>query len=180
MLPPKLVRRLVLAPLVLVVTVGLLVLLPGLVILAAAASPLLPGRWRALRLLWFSLVWLAMESVALFACLALWVASGFGGRLSSEPYLERHYALMRWWLAVVFRVASRTFRLRIEIEEPELTPEEAGARLTRPVIVLSRHAGPGVLFGREWIDVALPVHAHRRHLTKRSIKSARLAARGIL
>ena len=100
MLPPKLVRRLVLAPLVLVVTVGLLVLLPGLVILAAAASPLLPGRWRALRLLWFALVWLAMESVALFACLALWVASGFGGRLSSEPYLERHYALMRWWLAV--------------------------------------------------------------------------------
>ena len=44
MLPPKLVRRLVLAPLVLVVTVGLLVLLPGLVLLAAAASPLLPGR----------------------------------------------------------------------------------------------------------------------------------------
>ena len=146
MLPPKLVRRLVLAPLLLVVTVALLVLLPALVILAAAASPLLPGRWRALRLLWFALVWLAMESVALFACLALWVASGFGGRLSSEGYLDRHYALMRWWLGVVFRVASRTFRLRIEIEEPELTPEEARARLTRPVIVLSRHAGPGDSF----------------------------------
>ena len=81
MLPPRIVRRLVLAPLVLIITVGL-VLLPGLVILAAAASPLLPGRWRALRLLWFGLVWLAMESVALFACLALWVASGFGGRLA--------------------------------------------------------------------------------------------------
>jgi 1-acyl-sn-glycerol-3-phosphate acyltransferase len=146
MLPPRIVRRLVLAPLVLVITIGLVVLLPGLVILAAAASPLLPGRWRALRLLWFGLVWLAMESVALFACLALWVASGFGGRLASEPYLERHYALMRWWLAVVFRVAARTFRLRIEIEEPELTPEEARARLTRPVIVLSRHAGPGDSF----------------------------------
>jgi 1-acyl-sn-glycerol-3-phosphate acyltransferase len=145
-LPPRIVRRLVLAPLVLVITVGLLVLLPGLVILAAAASPLLPGHWRALRLLWFGLVWLAMESVALFAALALWVASGFGGRLSSEEYLERHYALMRWWLAVVFRVAARTFRLRIEIEEPELTPEEARARLTRPVIVLSRHAGPGDSF----------------------------------
>jgi 1-acyl-sn-glycerol-3-phosphate acyltransferase len=145
-LPPRIVRRLVLAPLLLVVTVGLVVLLPGLVVLAAAASPLLPGRWRALRLLWFGLVWLAMESVALFACLALWVASGFGGRLSSEEYLERHYALMRWWLAVVFRVATRTFRVRIEIEEPELTPAEARARLTRPVIVLSRHAGPGDSF----------------------------------
>jgi 1-acyl-sn-glycerol-3-phosphate acyltransferase len=167
-LPPRIVRRLVLAPLVLVVTVGLLVLLPGLVILAAAASPLLPGRWRALRLLWFALVWLAMESVALFACLALWVASGFGGRLSSEPYLERHYALMRWWLAVVFRVAARTFRLRIEIEEPELTPEEARARLTRPVIVLSRHAGPG--------DSFLLVH----HLLSRYRRKPRIVMKAAL
>src|SRR5215212_11366698 len=113
MLPPKLVRRLVLAPLVLVVTVALVVLLPAVVLLAAAASPLLPGRWRALRLLWFALVWLAMESVALFACLALWVASGFGGRLSSEPYLERHYAMMRWWLRTLFDVATHAFRVRI-------------------------------------------------------------------
>src|SRR4029453_14432528 len=106
MLPPKLVRRLILAPLVLVVTVALLVLLPGLVILAAAASPLLPGRWRALRLLWFGLVWLAMESVALFACLALWVASGFGGRLGTEEFLDRHYDLIPWGLAVCFRVGT--------------------------------------------------------------------------
>ena len=168
MLPPRVVRRLVLAPLVLVITVGLLVLLPGLVILAAAASPLLPGRWRALRLLWFALVWLAMESVALFACLALWIASGFGGRLSSEASLERHYALMRWWLGVVFRVATRAFRLRIEIEEPELTPEEAGARLTRPVIVLSRHAGPG--------DSFLLVH----HLLSRYQRKPRIVMKAAL
>jgi 1-acyl-sn-glycerol-3-phosphate acyltransferase len=146
MLPPRIVRRLVLAPLVLVVTVALLVLLPGLLVLAAAASPLLPGRWRALRLLWFGLVWLAMESVALFACLGLWVASGFGGRLGTEEYQDRHYALMRWFLRTLFDVATHAFRLRIEIEEPELTPEEARARLTRPVIVLSRHAGPGDSF----------------------------------
>ena len=80
-LPPRIVRRLVLAPLVLVITLFLITGLPVLLLLAAAASPLLPGRWRALRLLWFGLVWLAMESVALFACLALWIASGFGGRL---------------------------------------------------------------------------------------------------
>jgi 1-acyl-sn-glycerol-3-phosphate acyltransferase len=145
-LPPRIVRRLVLAPLLLVITVALLLGLPFLVILAAAASPLLPGRWRALRLLWFGLVWLAMESVALFACLALWVASGFGGRLATEEYQERHYALMRWFLRTLFDVATHAFRVRIEIEEPELTPEEARARLTRPVIVLSRHAGPGDSF----------------------------------
>jgi 1-acyl-sn-glycerol-3-phosphate acyltransferase len=168
MLPPKLVRRVVLAPLVLVVTVALLVLLPGLLILAAAASPLLPGRWRALRLLWFGLVWLAMESVALFACLALWVASGFGGRLGIEESQDRHYALMRWWLGVVFRVATRTFRVRIEIEEPELTAAEARARLTHPVIVLSRHAGPG--------DSFLLVH----HLLSRYRRKPRIVMKAAL
>jgi 1-acyl-sn-glycerol-3-phosphate acyltransferase len=120
--------------------------LPVLLILAAAASPLLPGRWRALRLLWFGLVWLALESVALFACLALWVASGFGERLHTEPFQERHYAIMRWFLAILFWVATRVFRLTVEVEEPRLTPQEAAARLTRPVIVLSRHAGPGDSF----------------------------------
>jgi 1-acyl-sn-glycerol-3-phosphate acyltransferase len=167
-LPPRIVRRLVLAPLLLVITVALVVLLPGLVILATVASPLLPGRWRALRLLWFGLVWLAMESVALFACLALWVASGFGGRLGSEAWLDRHYALMRWWLAVVFRVATRTFRVRIEIEEPDLTPAEARARLTRPVIVLSRHAGPG--------DSFLLVH----HLLSRYRRKPRIVMKAAL
>jgi 1-acyl-sn-glycerol-3-phosphate acyltransferase len=145
-LPPRIVRRLVLAPLVLVITIALLTGLPFLLILAAAASPLLPGRWRALRLLYFGLAWLAMESVALFACLALWVASGFGGRLGTEQFQARHYALIRWFLHTLFDVATHAFRLRIEIEEPELTPAEARARLTRPVIVLSRHAGPGDSF----------------------------------
>jgi 1-acyl-sn-glycerol-3-phosphate acyltransferase len=145
-LPPRIVRRLLLGPLLLVVTVAVGINLPLLVIVAAAASPWLPGRWRALRLLWFGLVWLALESVTLSVCLALWVASGFGERLHSEPYQERHYAIMRWFLATLFRVATRAFRLRVEVEEPELTPQEARARLTRPVIVLSRHAGPGDSF----------------------------------
>ncbi|HEX8134176.1 MAG TPA: hypothetical protein VF880_12220, partial [Actinomycetes bacterium] len=121
MLPPRLVRRLVLAPLLIVVTVAVIVTLPLLALVAAAASPWLPGRWRALRLLWFGLVWLTLESVALFVCLGLWVASGFGGRLDTEPYLARHYGVMRWFLAALFRVATRAFRLRVEVEEPAPT-----------------------------------------------------------
>src|SRR4029453_14308542 len=132
---------------------------PGGGRLAAAAWPLAgpgaagggggfggPGGGGALRLVWFGLVWLAMESVALFACLALWVASGFGGRLATEEYQERHYALMRWFLRTLFDVATHAFRVRIEIEEPELTPEEARARLTHPGTVLTPHAGPGASF----------------------------------
>jgi 1-acyl-sn-glycerol-3-phosphate acyltransferase len=146
MLPPRIVRRLVLAPLLPVLTIALIVTMPLLLLVAAAASPRLPGRWRALRLLWFGLIWLALESAALVVCLGLWVASGFGGRLRSEAYQDRHYALMRWFLATLFDMATRTFRLTVTIEEPELTAEEAAARLARPVIVLSRHAGPGDSF----------------------------------
>ncbi len=146
MLPPRILRRLLLAPLLLALTVAVIVTLPPLVLLAAAVSPWLPGRWRALRLLWFALVWLVLESAALFACLGLWITSGFGGRLQSEPYRERHYAVMRWFLDLIFKAATSVFRLRIEVREPELSAEELAARLTRPVIVLSRHAGPGDSF----------------------------------
>ena len=146
MLPPRIVRRLLLAPALLALTVVVIVTLPPLLLLAAAVSPWLPGRWRALRLLWFALVWLVLESAALSACLGLWVTSGFGGRLRSEPYQERHYAVMRWFLDVVFQVATGVFRLRVDVQEPEPTPAELAARLTRPVIVLSRHAGPGDSF----------------------------------
>ena len=57
--------------------------------------------------------------------------------------MERHYGLVRWFLATLFARAVKVFRLRVQIEEPPTTAEELAARLTRPVIVLSRHAGPG-------------------------------------
>ena len=44
------VRRFVLGPVVIAVTVALLLTLPVWLLVAAAASPVLPGRWRALRL----------------------------------------------------------------------------------------------------------------------------------
>jgi 1-acyl-sn-glycerol-3-phosphate acyltransferase len=146
MVPPRLIRRLVLAPIVMVIALALIVLFPVLALVAAVLGLVhlsRPGRMRGLRLLWFAVVWLASETAALFACLGLWVASGFGGRMRTEPYQNRNYATIRWFLDHVYRAAEHTFGLRVEIEEPEATPEERIARLSRPVIVLSRHAGPG-------------------------------------
>ena len=45
---------------------------------------------------------------------------------------------MRWFLDLMYRGAERTYGLRAEVDEPELTPQERLARLPRPVIVLSR------------------------------------------
>ncbi len=145
-MPPRIVRRLLFAPLVVVIAVAFLVLLPLLALLAVVFVPSRPGRRRVLRLLCFGVAWLVAEAATLFASLGLWIASGFGGRLRSELYQERHYQLVGWFLAKLMGVATRVFRLTMEIEEPPLTPEEAAARLTRPVIVLSRHAGPGDSF----------------------------------
>jgi 1-acyl-sn-glycerol-3-phosphate acyltransferase len=167
MVPPRLVRRIVLTPLLIVIAAAVVVLFPPLALLALAfglargsrpghsgsaaprsappgqtrASRL--GRLRALRLLSFALIWVVAETAALFMCLALWITSGFGGRLRTEPYQSRHYAIMEWYLGRLYGAAVRTLGLRIEVHEPELTTGEQAARLARPVIVLSRHAGPG-------------------------------------
>jgi len=146
MVPPRMVRRLVLAPLAIVVAAAMVVLFPPLALLAlllGALSRSRPHRMRALRLLSFALIWLAAETATLFMCLGLWLASGFGGRLRTEPYRARHYALMEWYLNRLYTAAAGTLGLRVEVDEPPLTPEEQAARLARPVIVLSRHAGPG-------------------------------------
>jgi 1-acyl-sn-glycerol-3-phosphate acyltransferase len=71
------------------------------------------------------------------------VISGFGGRMHTEPYQSRHYAVVRRFLERLCRGAERAYGLRLEVEEPELSGEERVARAARPVIVLCRHSGPG-------------------------------------
>ena len=149
MLPPRLLRRLVLAPLVIALAIALVVLSPLIALLAVTFSLVRrspSGRMRGVRLLLFALAWLTAETATLFMCLGLWLVSGFGGRMHTEPFQSRHYAVMRWFLDVIYNTATGTFGLRVEVDEPELTAEEQAARLARPIIVLSRHAGPGDSF----------------------------------
>jgi 1-acyl-sn-glycerol-3-phosphate acyltransferase len=141
------VRRLVLAPVTVVVAVAVAVLFPLLALLMFALSLAglrWPRRMRGLRLLCFALTWLAADAAALFMSAGLWITSRFGGWLSTKPYQDRHYEIMRWFLQVVYSAAVRLFGLRIEVTGPECDPAgEDGAAAARPVIVLSRHAGPG-------------------------------------
>jgi len=146
MLPPRIVRRLVLAPLVFVLAVAAVIGLPLLALVALVASVPARKQRRGLRVLSLGLAWLVLESAALIACLALWIASGFGGRMRTAPFQNRHYSVVRWFLSSLYSVATKAFGLRVDIEEPPATPEEMSRRLTRPVVVLSRHAGPGDSF----------------------------------
>lgn len=132
------IRRTVGAVLVVVLTVLFLAVLPVSLVVAAVVSPFSTGRWRPLRLLWILTVQLVLESVVLLALLALGVASGFGWKIHTPWFERRHYLLARWWLVRLFREARRVLRLKVTTEGPR--PDASPGQ---PLLVCSRHAGPG-------------------------------------
>lgn len=135
------VRRFVVAPAMVALAVVVWVTLPLWLIVAAALAPVLPGRWRALRLLWIFVVYLTTESVVLTVMLGLWLAAGFGRRIRT-PYFEGiHYDLIQGVMWVFFLEARRVLALRIVTDGP--SPD---AHPGKPIIVACRHAGPGDSF----------------------------------
>jgi 1-acyl-sn-glycerol-3-phosphate acyltransferase len=141
-LPPRWVRRVVLAPAVVLLAVAVATTLPVWLLLAAALSPLLPGHLRPLRLLWICVVYLALDATALVAMFALWLASGFGWKKRSPPFQRAHYRLAGWFLRVLFAQAEWVLRLRIDVVGTD--PDTAAPG--RPELVVCRHAGPGDSF----------------------------------
>ena len=139
--PPKLVRRLLIAPLVVAVEVVLILLSPLVLLVALVASPI-AGGLRPLRAAVIAYAGLARHMAALFLCLGLWVASGFGSRLGTPAMQRAHYDLMRWFVSGVYETIKGLARVRVEV----VASEAAGAVLSRhdrPVLLLGRHAGEG-------------------------------------
>ncbi len=146
MLPPRRVRRLS-GPLLLGALVAAVTLLPALVVVAAVVSVWLPGRWRALRLLCFVLVYLALEVAGLAVAAVLWALSGFGRRLDAPACRAAHYTTLRLLLDVLMRAARRLFALRVVTDGASWSPLDDGQPgSTNAMVVLSRHAGPGDSF----------------------------------
>ncbi len=134
-------RRFVVAPALIGLTVALWVTLPLWLVGAAALSRLMPGRWRALRLLWLAVVYLTFETLLLAVMLGLWLASGFGWKIRSPYFAGIHYDLVHGTLIVFFREARRVLALRIRTDGPHPPRVPEG-----PVLVMCRHAGPGDSF----------------------------------
>ncbi|WP_196780947.1 hypothetical protein [Nocardioides sambongensis] len=139
--PPRLVRRLVLAPavvllaLLLVPTTAMLALVVG-----AALTWVLPGRLRVVRVLWMAAFYVIWDALAVVLLFGLWVASGFGIGLH-RPWCRRaHVQLARRMLDLLFWQAAWTLRLTIKVEVEDLALPDV------PLLVVSRHAGPGDSF----------------------------------
>jgi hypothetical protein len=135
-LPPKSVRRLIVAPLIFALCVVLLALCIVLLPVAVIVDVFVRGSWRTVRMVAFGAFYLFMEIVGLVAMLGLWIWFGFGLRLRTERSIEAHYRFMQWWILRMYRAVSLLFGLRINIEERP-TPQPG------PVLVFCRHAGPG-------------------------------------
>jgi 1-acyl-sn-glycerol-3-phosphate acyltransferase len=145
-LPPRRVRR-VTGPLLVGALVAGVLLLPVLAVVAVVASLFLPGRLRALRLLAFALVYLALEVAGLAAAAVLWVLSGFGRRLGTPGSRAAHYTVLRLLLDTLMRTAQRLFALRLVTDGTSWSPLDDGVPgSTNAMVVLSRHAGPGDSF----------------------------------
>jgi 1-acyl-sn-glycerol-3-phosphate acyltransferase len=140
-LPPRWLRRLLIDPAVVLGVLVALVSLPVVVIAGAFLSRYVPGRWRIPRIVWFLFLYLLVEAASLIVMFLFWIASGFGWKLK-EPFWERaHYTLFGWMLRRV--VASAKFTFKISFLREGEAPRTVGSAGRRPILVLSRHAGPG-------------------------------------
>jgi 1-acyl-sn-glycerol-3-phosphate acyltransferase len=142
--PPLLVRRVVLAPLVFAVELAAIVASPLLALAAALASPLTGGAWRPLRVVAIAVAFLARHLLTMLGCLALWVAGGFGvgERSRSRRILDAHHELLRWFVSGVNRQIRRVARVEVDVSE-SAEAQDVLSDAAGPVIVLSRHAGEG-------------------------------------
>ena len=135
-------RRVVIAPGLVLGVLAIVLTLPVVVMVAAFISRYVPGRWRILRIVWFLFLYLLVEAASLTMMFSLWLLSGFGLKIDRPAFVEAHYVLMGWMLRRVVASAKFTFKLNIIREgSPSFTRGRRGG--PRPVMVLSRHAGPG-------------------------------------
>lgn len=140
-LPPKIVRRLILDPAT-VVLAALVVWFWPFVVLGVLILAVIPKVGRITRVLSVVLFYIVLESMAVVTLFALWGASGFGRHLQSPAVQRAHYRLIAWILRVLFGFGRWALKLTIVYSGAgpgTMTPD-------LPLIVASRHAGPGDSF----------------------------------
>ncbi|MEG3614502.1 1-acyl-sn-glycerol-3-phosphate acyltransferase [Isoptericola haloaureus] len=142
MLPPRWARRVVLAPLVVALAVLMVpTTLMFAIVVGGVLTWVVPGGLRALRLLWMAAFYVVWDATALLAMFGLWLAAGCGLFTDRPWYRRAHVRLARGMLALFFWQVRWTLRLRIQLDLPS-----PGTLPDAPVVVLSRHAGPGDSF----------------------------------
>jgi 1-acyl-sn-glycerol-3-phosphate acyltransferase len=114
-------------------TAGLVVLVPGALVVDLVRRVASGRRPVALRLVAVGWAYLLAESAGLVALAAIWLTAGRPGPARARRLLERTYTVQRWWARSLFRAVTAAFGLRWSVRGAEHVPPG-------PVIVLMRHA----------------------------------------
>lgn len=141
-MPPAAVRR------PLTVTAGLILFAATLgaapALLALAWLARAAGRPKPLIAVRLVLTYCARELGVLFAGAGLWALAGAGAALRRPALVRAHWRLLRWF---AHGLAARSLQLLdVRIDEHCSAPAAAALADPAPLIVLSRHAGPGDTF----------------------------------
>lgn len=134
--PPLLVRRLVVAPLVVVLCVVLTLLSPLWLLAALVVDAVRRHGLGATRLAAFGVVHVASEAAMIVALFLFWIVSLFGLLTHTAAIQSAHYAVLRGWLRCLSAAATSLLGLRIEVVDPP-------APRPGPLLVFGRHAGAG-------------------------------------
>ena len=123
-------RRIVAVPAFMLATVVAVIVLPVALLVALVLDVLRHHRLVATRVVLLVIPAMVVESGGLIAAFVVWVITGVG--IMRSAFLRLSSALQIAWAALLFRMAMRIFRVRIEIEGPEaLTPG--------PILIFMRH-----------------------------------------
>lgn len=114
---------------------------PLLLLLGAIAARVL-GRPQPLLIVRFGLRYLLREAAVILAAAGLWLLSGFGRRLGERRFRRAHYRLMLWLVAGLVEPAFEALELQLDTDA-SAAAQRALEASDRPLLVLSRHAGPG-------------------------------------
>ena len=139
-MPPPAIRRPVSVTLWLVVSITLIAISPVVLLLAELVSVLTGDRRLAIATR-ICVAYCARELATLAACAAIWLISGAGRRLGSAAIQALHWRLLRWFVAGIAGSVARSLKLQI-VEEAGSEAAAAALHGDRPLLVLSRHAGP--------------------------------------
>ena len=138
-MPPVSIRRPVTVVLWLIVSTAVVLASPLLLALAKLGSAV-TRRPQPLIVTRLTVAYFGCELAALVGCGALWLGAGCGIWVGTRRWQAFHWRLLRWFVGGLAGAGRRTLGIDVD---PELSTEAASAfESDRPLIVLSRHAGP--------------------------------------
>lgn len=139
-MPPAAIRRPLTVTAWLAVSAFCVIASPLLLALGAAASALTRRR-EALIIARLTVAYFIHELAVLIGCGMLWLGTGCGRWTRTQRSQRLHWGLARWFLAGLASAGRTSLDLEL-VADP--SPEATRAlEETQPLIILSRHAGPG-------------------------------------